>query len=197
MKLKQKSLPGADAERRELRSNCKQWLEFYEQLKSSLLAGSEELPGATHLAWGTHDTPAARKPLPALAPFPSFPKLHVCMCPNLLPTGSLLRAVLAGDAREWMVFLIILRSLCLAHHSSLFRVPYAQLTIVNPSVLEAGLSAFFRGSCKFTALCFHGTAMRPGEAEGGKVILLSFDNPVVFGDYCNSQFLSHPGLDCS
>lgn len=80
---------------------------------------------------------------------------------------------------------------------SLFCVPYAQLTIINSSVLEAELSAFFRGSCKFTALCFHGTSVRPGEAEGEEGILLGFDSPVVCGDCCNSQFLSHSGLGCS
>lgn len=116
--------------------------------------------------------------------------------PSLLPAGSLFCAVLAGDGRE-RVFLVILCSPCLAHYSSLFHVPYAQLTIVNPTVLEAKLSAFFRGSCKFTALCFRGTSMRPGEAEGEEVILLGFSSPVVCGDCCDSQFLSHPGLDCS
>lgn len=36
--------------------------------------------------------------------------------------------------------------------------------------------------------------LRPGEAEGEEVILLDSDSPALCGD---SQFLSHPGWDCS
>lgn len=100
---------------------------------------------------------------------------------SLLPTGSLLCVVLAGDGRS---------GCC----SSLFRVPRAQLTLVNPTVLGAGPPAVFRGSCKSTALCFRGTSVRPGEAEGEEVILLGFESPVVCVDCWDSQFLSHPGL---